>query len=249
MKFKHLSILLPLALGLALHGAEEAEAQPGMTPPGSTPPYTEPPPASPGPAGPPAPMGPPPAQPGGYAPEPYYYGPPMPPPMAPAPRGRTGFHIGLSGGLGIMESDAGEFACDGCDPVAANFELHVGRMFGSKFALQGELWFQTQSLDEFDSASINQVMYTIAAQYWLHPKFWLRAGFGAANLSLSYETGFGRESDSLDSGTAMHVGLGIEMIHSPNFSLDAIIKTGAGSYADRDETVTATTVNIGVNWY
>ncbi len=148
-----------------------------------------------------------------------------------------------------MESDAGEFACAGCDAVAGTFDLHVGKMLSGKLALQGELWFQGQNLEADGRASINQMMFTAAAQYWLHPRFWLKAGLGVANLTLSFDNGFQQENESLGTGTAFHVAAGFEIIHSRRFSLDALIKTGAGSYSDRDETVSATSFNLGVNWY
>tara|TARA_R110002073_G_scaffold332410_1_gene518220 strand:- start:6577 stop:7371 length:795 start_codon:yes stop_codon:yes gene_type:complete len=248
-RFAILCLGLPLVATFAVSDIQVANAQPGMTPPGQTP-TSAPPPASPGPAGPysPAPDGP-------YSqpPEPYYdppepyYGPPMPP--VPPPTERQGFNLGFSGGIGIMESDAGELACVGCEPIAATFDFHVGTMLSSKFALQAEFWFQGQSLDATGRASINQTMFTAAAQYWLHPRFWLRAGFGLANLTLNYDDNFGPVSESLGTGVAMHVGAGFEIIHSRNFSLDALIKTGAGTYSDPDETISATTFNLGVNWY
>ena len=243
MNFNVICSALPLTVLLVTSGIGVANAQPGMTPPGSVPPYSAPPPASPGPAGPPDQPG---AQPGGYGPEPYY-GPPMPPQVQ--SQDREGFNIGLSAGLGTMESDAGEFACSGCEPVAVNFEIHAGKMLSPVFALHAELWFQSQSLEANGTASINQTMYLLAAQYWVHPRVWLRAGIGGSNLSLSYETGFGQESESLDTGLGMQGGIGFELIHSQGFSLDALIKTGAGMYSDRAETISATTVNIGVNWY
>ena len=134
-------------------------------------------------------------QPGGYGPSPYY-GPPMPPPP-PQQRERSGFTVGLSGGVGIMESDAGEFACAGCDPVAGTFDIHVGTMLTPRFALQGEIWFQGQSLEAGGTASINQTMIFLAAQYWLHPRFWIKAGLGGANLTLNYDDGFGGQSEDL----------------------------------------------------
>ncbi|MCP4447602.1 MAG: porin family protein [Myxococcales bacterium] len=242
MKPKFLCPLLPLAAILVMGSASVANAQPGMTPPGTTPPHSDPPPASPGPAGPP------PAAPASaYAPAPYY-GPPMPPPAQ--PKERSGFHIGLSGGGGSMTSDAGEFTCNGCNYAAGTFDLHAGRMLSPKFALQGELWCQIRSLNEDGHASITQTMYMIAAQYWLHPRFWVKAGIGGANLSLSYESDFGeQERESLDDGTSMQFAIGFEVIHSHGFSLDTQIKTGFGSYSDRDEKVSATSLNLGLNWY
>jgi hypothetical protein len=170
-------------------------------------------------------------------------------PQVQPPTERSGYHIGFSGGVGTMDSDAGEFACAGCEAVAGTFDFHVGKMLNGKFALQGELWFQGQNLEAGGTASINQTMITVAAQYWLHPRFWLKAGLGLASLTLSYDDGFGQQNESLGNGTAVHLAAGFEIIHSRSFSLDALVKTGAGSYADRDETVSTTSFNLGVNWY
>ncbi len=266
---------IPLLACCAVFGnVDVAAAQPGMTPPGSTPPYTAPPPASPGPAGEPAtapsqepyagdtsqdPYSQDPYSQDPYSQDPYsqdpspqspkpYYGPPMPPP-APVSQDRSGFHFGVSAGLGAMESDVEQFNCSGCEPVAVTFDVHAGKMLSPKFGLQGEVWFQVQNLDDSGSASISQAMFSLAAQYWLHPRVWVKAGIGFANLSLNYDSGFGNETESLGNGSAIHGGVGVELIQSQNFALDLVLKTGAAGYEERNETVSATSLGFGVNWY
>jgi len=148
-----------------------------------------------------------------------------------------------------MKSDVGHFACAGCEPVAATFDIHVGKMLTPTFALQGEFWFQTQNLEAGGTASINQAMFLIAGQYWLHPRFWLKAGFGASNLSLTYEDGAGGQSEDLGSGGALEFAAGLELMRTATFGFDMQLKTGYGSYSDRGERVSATSFNLGVNWY
>lgn len=251
MKLNKVLLGIPLfAATYALLGTGVASAQPGMTPPGSTPPYSAPPPASPGPAGEPGdaqPYGP--AQQPGAA-QPYGAQQPygaLPPPLP--PQERSGFNIGVSLGLGVMESDAGELACNGCEPVAFSFDVHAGKMLSSRFALLGEFGFQGQSLDSSGTSSITQSIFSVAAQYWLHPRLWLKGGLGLSSLSLNYESGFGPESESLGSGVAMHLAAGAELMHTPTFALDVQLKTGAAGYESRDETISNTSINLGVNWY
>ncbi len=152
-------------------------------------------------------------------------------------------------GFGEMTSDAGEFNCNGCEPVAVSLDLHAGKMLNPKLALQAELWIQVQSLDANQYASISQTMFMLAGQYWVHPRVWLKGGLGITSLGYSYDDGFVEESESLDSGTAMMGAVGVELMRSRNFGLDLQLRTGVGVYRDREERVSATTLNIGVNWY
>ncbi len=209
-----------LVVGAISMSSTSAHAQPGLTPPGQ-------------------------AQPNyGAAP---YYGPPMQP--MPQRTGRTGYHIGISGGLGILESDAGEFVCDGCEPIAGTFDIHVGTMLTPKFALQGEYWLQSQSIDAEGRASIRQDMFMVAGQYWITPRFWAKGGIGAAVFTLNWDDSYDTQTETLGSGLALQFALGYELIHSRTFSLDAQLKMGSGNYEDRDEQVSASSLALGVNWY
>ena len=211
-----------LVVGAISISASSAWAQPGLTPPGQAQPYAQP-----------------------YAPAPYY----APPVQVPQRAERTGFHLGISAGVGVLESDAGEFVCEGCEPVAGTFDIHVGTMLTPRFALQGEYWLQSQNIDADGRASIRQDMFMVAGQYWITPRFWAKGGIGAAVFTLNWDDSYDTQTETLGSGLALEFALGYELIHSRTFSLDAQLKLGSGTYEDRDEEVTASSVSLGVNWY
>lgn len=226
---KHILLTLPLLVAAA--GSQHAHAQPGATPPGSMPPYSAPPPT--------------------YAPSPYY-GQPMPPP-APRSEEREGWNLGFSAGIGSMESSAnGGFACSGCqvEPPTGAFDLHVGTMLSNRLALQGEIWMQSRALDVDGMASVNQTMLLLAAQYWLTPRLWLKAGIGFASLSVSYFDGFEDRSDQVGEGGGFMAAVGYELMSSRSFGLDIQLKTGAAGYDTSDaEEVSITAIALGLNWY
>ncbi len=223
-----------------------AVGQPGATPPGSVPPYAPAPaPTNPAPYPAPAP-----------APNPDYgpnYGAtqqPMPPPRK-TKKGRSGWNIGFSGAVGSMKSSAGELSCEGCEstPPALGGELHIGTMVMPKLALQAEVWFMSRDLDVNGDASLDQMLFMVTAQYWVAPKFWIKAGIGAADLSLSYFDGVEQVDESLESGTAIMGAVGYEILQSGGFALDLQLRTGRGLYSDRDEDITTNVLALGLNWY
>jgi hypothetical protein len=236
-------LLLPsLALG-----------QPGATPPGSVPPYSPAPAPYPAPAPAPAPY---PAPAPAPAPGPNYgpnYGPAQPPlpPAQNAKRGRSGWNVGASFSGGSMSSSAGDLECQGCDttPPAVGGEFHIGTMVMPKLALQAEFSYMTRDLDVNGDASLNQSMALIAGQYWVSPRFWIKAGFGFASLSLTYFDGFQNVDESLESGSGIMAAMGYEIVQSGGFALDVQLKYNQGNYSDRNEDISTTALALGVNWY
>ncbi len=218
---------------VALLHAPIASAQPGNTPPGSVPPYSQP----------PAPY---------YGGGQGYTGAPMPPPPPPSQE-REGWNLGLSIGLGSMDSSAnGGFQCSGCDvdPPTVGFDLHVGSMVMANLALQAEFWMQSRALDVDGTSSVRQNMLLLAGQYWVMPRLWLKAGVGFTSLSVSYFDGIQDRSDKIGDGAAFMASIGYELMHSRGFGLDLQFKTGMGSYQmNQHEQVTANTIALGANWY
>ena len=234
-----------LVASFALLSTQLADAQPGATPPGTVPPYP--------PAGPPP--GPPPASPppGPAAPAPYYAPPPPAYPQAPIPappRGREGWQLGASFGIGALSDSTGLFDCPNCEsgPAAVGFDFHVGSMISTKLALQGELWVQSRAMDDSGESSLGQSMYLLAAQYWFSPRFWIKAGLGLATLNATYDpSSQGRPADISDAGSAMMGAVGYEIVHSRGFGFDVQLKTGAGLYEELE--LSTTVLALGVNWY
>jgi hypothetical protein len=150
-----------------------------------------------------------------------------------------------------MESSLGEFDCAGCEsaPPALGFDFHVGTMLMPRLALQAEFWGQTRNLDENGNGSIAQQMFLLAAQYWLTPRFWIKAGVGFASLTLTYDNGFEDVSEPLDDGSAFMGAVGYEIMSSASFALDIQLKTGTGIYDARGEEVGVGMIALGLNWY
>lgn len=162
------------------------------------------------------------------------------------PRGREGWQLGFSFGIGALSDSTGEFDCLNCEssPPAVGFDFHVGSMVNSNLALQGELWVQSRAMDDSNSSALGQSMYLLAAQYWFSPRFWIKAGLGLATLNATYE---GAGASYTDAGSAMMGAVGYEIVHSRGFGFDVQLKTGAGLYENLE--LSTTVLALGVNWY
>lgn len=183
-----------------------------------------------------APYPPPPAP----APAPYY--------AAPAPAVRTGLTFGVGLGVGGMESEDGPIECVDCDDSAAgSFDLHVGWMVSPRLALNFEVWGTAQALDAAADVSLVQVLVLGSAQYWVTPRVWVKGGLGTAHLSESYADS--DEPNELDTGAAVMVAAGLELISRPHFALDLQLRAGSGTYEALDERISQGSLQLGVSWY
>lgn len=107
--------------------------------------------------------------------------PPPPPPgygYAPPPPSfgvvrREGFLIGFSlGGGAFSLADCDD--CESMDGVA--LDLHLGGMLTPRLALMFDGSGVAHSLE--GGGSLVHVIDTVAAQYWVHPRVWLKGGLG-----------------------------------------------------------------------
>jgi len=195
------------------------------------------------------------AQPGYGAPPPRggYY-------SQPAPQLAGGFHdrtgrmaLGFSLGLGGMQVGDNDVSCASCDydPIAGEFDFHIGGMLSPRFALLFEVQANSQTVEDngYGATSLVQATAMVAGQYWLSPQLWLKGGVGAASLSYSYDNGYDSQSENIDEGMALMGGVGYELLSAPNFSIDLQGRLISGSYESFDQNVTSGTVGVGFNWY
>ncbi|HVK89554.1 MAG TPA: hypothetical protein VM513_35775 [Kofleriaceae bacterium] len=176
-----------------------------------------------------------------------------------------GFHdrqgrliFGFSLGLGGMSDRFGDIECFDCEysPIAAGVTGHIGGFIGPRLALVGELQgsAQTISSDRFtgDTYTLVQGSLVVAAQYWATPQLWLKGGVGFANLQVQrsyYGDGIVDEESIPENGLALVGGIGYELLSAQRFSVDLQGRLQHGSYKGIDNSVTAGTIGVGINWF
>jgi hypothetical protein len=192
------------------------------------------------------------------------YGPPPPPPPGGYYSQPTtvpgGFHdragrmaIGFSLGLGGMNIGDDDVTCGNCDydPIAGEFDFHIGGMLSPRFALLFEVQGNAQTVEEnlYGATSLVQATAMIAGQYWLTPQLWIKGGIGGASLSYSYDDGYESQSENIDEGMALMGGVGYELLSARTFSIDLQGRLVSGSYDSFEQNVTAGTIGVGFNWF
>lgn len=184
------------------------------------------------------------AQPGTYYPpppppgQPYGYGYQPPPPPGPQ---RDGLTLGL--GIG-----GGAISCEECDDALEGvaLEFHIGGMLTPQLALMFDASIIIHEIENSNGASIQQYVNVGAVQFWITPRFWLKGGLGLGRLSVTDEEGYAVfESET---GGAILAGGGVELYQNSSFALDLQLRFAAVNYEDA-ETLTNTSLLIGVNWY
>lgn len=171
-----------------------------------------------------------------------------------------GFHdragrmaLGFSLGLGGMQVGDDDVTCVNCDydPIAGEFDFHIGGMLSPRFALLFEVQGNAQTVEEnfYGATSLVQATAMVAGQYWLTPQLWVKGGIGGASLSYSYDDGYDSQSENIDEGMALMGGVGYELLSARNFSIDLQGRLVSGSYESFDQNVTSGTVGVGFNWY
>jgi hypothetical protein len=171
-----------------------------------------------------------------------------------------GFHdragrmaLGFSLGLGGMQVGDDDVTCVNCDydPIAGEFDFHIGGMLSPRFALLFEVQGNAQTVAEnfYGATSLVQATAMVAGQYWLTPQLWIKGGIGGASLSYSYDDGYESQSENIDEGMALMGGVGYELLSARNFSIDLQGRLVSGSYESFDQNVTSGTVGVGFNWY
>lgn len=181
-------------------------------------------------------------------------------PANPQPPTASGFHerggrltLGFSLGLGGMKIGDEKVNCASCDydPVAGEFDFHIGGMLNERLAILFEAQGNAQTVAENSNGatSLVQASAMVAIQYWLTPQLWIKGGLGGANLGYSYDDGYNNpESKSVAEGGAAMGAVGYELLSAPRFSIDAQLRMIVGSYDDGQD-VSAGSIGVGFNWY
>ena len=175
-----------------------------------------------------------------------YYG---PPPGA-QPRGvvRSGLIFGGALGLGAIAPSG----CDNCDGLGS-FALqgHIGGMIGPQLALM----FDASALYHVfeDDSVLTSGTFLGVIRGWLGDMVWLQAGLGFGVLQATDQTGYYLEESR--GGVAAGIGAGLEVLRSPNFTLDLQLRITGARYRydadNRDDTfgITNAAFFVGFNWY
>jgi hypothetical protein len=141
---------------------------------------------------------------------------------------RSGFLIGFAIG-------GGEVSCDGCDSQSGPaVDIHLGAMVGEKAAVM----FDGSGIAISDNSQTS-VVDTVAIQYWVADKIWLKGGVGLGSLSCDgcqSETGFGFM------GAA-----GFELLQKGKFALDLQARFASAKYDEGR--INQFSAMVGLNWY
>jgi len=184
-----------------------------------------------------------------------YYGPGGGPQPVPggfhnrAGRLAWGFSVGLGG---MHDNGSGITQCANCNynPVAFEFDGHLGGMLSPRFALLFEVQgnAQTVSQDAVGNSDtvLTQSALMIAAQYWLTPQLWLKGGLGFSHLDA--QDNFGSQWD-FGGGGAIMGAVGYELMSAHFFALDLQGRLIEGTYNSGNDHITSGTIGLGLNWY
>lgn len=92
--------------------------------------------------------------------------------------------------------------------------------------------------------TLTHVVDTLAIQLWASERFWLKAGVGIGQLSVS---GNGTESLHSDTRAAGMLAIGLELFQGRSSALDVQLRGAATSFPDG--TLTNSSIHIGYSWY
>lgn len=160
---------------------------------------------------------------------------------------REGFLFGFSIG-------GGSISCEDCDGSASGptLDLHIGTMVGEKMAVMfdGSGIAVSEEDDYGDKINETYTVDTIALQYWVADRVWVKGGIGVAYTRWSCP-------DCADAYTNTGLGLmaaaGVELVQKGKFALD-IQGRFLTSKHDLYDTGTGIRFNqimgmVGFNWY
>ena len=168
-----------------------------------------------------------------------------------------GFHnragrlaLGFSLGLGGMSVNGGAINCSTCDynPLAFEFDGHIGGMLTPRIALLFEVQANGQTIhSDFlnGDTTLTQGAAMVAAQVWVVPQLWLKAGLGFTNL----QTDDAFVTRDLGGGAALMAAIGFEILSARDFALDLQGRFIEGTYNSGDDHLTSGTIGLGINWY
>jgi|GEM_PF-4274147 len=156
------------------------------------------------------------------------------------PEGSSGWVVGVTPGIGalsLLERDP----FGGLRGHVVS--VHVGRMVRPRFAL---LWDTTGVFASGDGGSIDQVVTSVAGQYWFEERLWARVGIGAGGMSVR-----GEGNDEIArSGVrpALSLSLGLEVARLGTTSIDMRVSSSLVAYSWYKDIVALRSIGLGVTW-
>jgi hypothetical protein len=118
---------------------------------------------------------------------------------------------GFTAGFGI---GGGQITCDGCESLSGPaFALHLGGMINEKLSI---VWDSSGVVREEDGVTLSSAVVGPAAQYWVSPRVWLKAGAGGGRLVVVS----GNSTTSSEWGFGILGGVGIEALQKKKFTID-----------------------------
>jgi hypothetical protein len=159
---------------------------------------------------------------------------------------RTGPTFGVGLGVGNMFSN-----CDDdfdCGTVLESGSLHAfaGGFLVSDTALVVEGWMTTHRDDRL---TITNGLAVVAAQRWLVPRLWLKAGLGVARSSFSYDAVLVDIENRSEIAPGALAAAGVDVVQGGRSAFDIQLRYGAGLYDDRRARVHKLALSAGLSWH
>ncbi len=154
------------------------------------------------------------------------------------------FGFGLGGGQMSCQSD--QDICNKTLEGSGSFDVHVGGMISPRLAIMGDAWVMYYTEN---NVTITHSITTVAAQYWLAPRLWIKGGVGAAVARAHYRGILLSISDRTDSVPGVMAAIGYELLVGQRFAMDVKLKAGTGFYNDNQVRAKNAALILGFNWY
>jgi hypothetical protein len=152
---------------------------------------------------------------------------------------REGFLIGFSVGGGSM-------SCGGCQSKAGPaVSFQIGSMVTDKLAVMLDATGMAISESDIDFGDVttSNGVSTIALQYWVVDRFWIKGGVGIGTTRVSFSGG----DAASDSGLGLMGAAGYELVQKGKFALDLQGRFATTKHSDGH--INQLTVSVGFNWY
>lgn len=143
--------------------------------------------------------------------------------------------LGLSAGFGALDGG-------GTSTSTLNYHIEIGGFLHPNWAITVGFW-GGQDNEEFGSTTNTNA--GLMAQYWLSDAFWLKGGLGTASLSSEYDG-----LTYYDYNGMAIAGMGAwEFYQRSEYHFFASLSMTVQGYEDVSENITATALQIGVQYF
>lgn len=150
--------------------------------------------------------------------------------------GAYAHHHGVTVGIGAGVSSAKRACADCSVEIAGGFDFFIGGFLRPRLALVYDV---SAWLDRVEGFTVALGANTVAAQYWLRPDVWIKAGVGLAQ----YRVG---AFESAVFGIAGTGAAGLELAETENFAYDVSTRVNVMQIEDAGALTVA--LNLGARW-